>query len=114
MSDACMIHLNKLIIQVKKQKWERETGDINENANGISSYMEELTELYEQLNRAISNEDIQALQALQWPAELMDCIKDMSIRYEIVDCIKQAFTVHYFNRSPEHEEELRKENEGLL
>ena len=108
-----MDHLNNWIVQVKKRVWEQGATSEKENIEGVIQYKEALTFLYEQLDKAIRNENLQQLQALEWPAELMDCIKDMSIRYEILDCIKQAFTVHYFNRSPIHEEELRKENEGL-
>ena len=111
MADDCIDHLNNWIVEVKKRIWDQEAS--SENAEGVIQYKEALTILYEKLDKAIRNEDVQELQALEWPAELMDCVKDMSIRCEILDCIRQAFTIHYFNRSPIHEEELRKENEGL-
>jgi len=112
MTDICMDYLNKWIVQQKKEIWTRET--TSGTPQGILQYRESLLALCEQLMKAIRAEDAESLARLNWPTELMDCIKDMGIRVDIVETLEQALTIHQFNRSPEHEEELRKENAGLM
>jgi hypothetical protein len=100
--------LNEWIIQVKKDAFLENIK--TENSEDLLKYKYYLEELESNLRPAIQTGNIDRLQSLRWPEELMDCINDMTIKYEILDCINQAFTVNHFNKSPKHEEELNEKN----
>jgi len=104
----CSKILNKWIVEVKKNEYEKHIK--TENHEELNKYIHSLEYLEMQLNKAIINEDTERLKMLNWPNELMECIKDMNTRSELLDILREAFTVHYFNQSPKHEEELRNEN----
>lgn len=96
--------LNKWIIQVKKDAFLENIK--TENPEELLNYKDYLEEFEFKLKSAIQTENFIVLQSLKWPEELIDCIKDMTIKYEILDCINQAFTINHFNKSPKHEQEL--------
>uniref|UniRef100_A0A6C0AN99 Uncharacterized protein n=1 Tax=viral metagenome TaxID=1070528 RepID=A0A6C0AN99_9ZZZZ len=103
----CLEVLNLWIIQVKKKAYVENIQA--ENADELLNYKDSLEDLESKLAHAIQDENISVLQSLEWPEELMECIKDMQIKSYILDCIQQAFTIHHFNKSPMHETELQKE-----
>jgi len=102
--ESCLEVLNNWIVSIKKEAFTKNIQA--ENAEELMKYKDSLEELESKLRYAIQNENIRILHDLKWPDELMECIKDMKIRPYILDCIQQAFTVHHFNQSPKHEEEL--------
>jgi len=111
--DACIEKLNEWITNTKKNIYEKhiksEGPHTTENPEELIAYQEDLESLEGKLSIAIKKEDMDALSALEWPDELGDCIKDMTIRGVILDLLKQAFTINHFNKSPIHEAELRKD-----
>jgi len=100
--------LNEWIIQIKKNAFLENIK--TENPKDLLKYKYYLEDLEYTLKSAIQNVDIGVLQSLKWPEKLMNCINDMTIKYEILDCINQAFTVNHFNKSPMHEQELNEKN----
>jgi len=110
--DACIEKVNQWITNTKKNAYEKninsQSSDTTENPKELFAYQADLENLEHNLSKAIQKEDMNALSTLHWPDELMDCIKDMAIRGEILDILKQAFTINHFNKSPKHEAELRK------
>ena len=111
--DECLRILSGWIIETKRKTWNTYV-KTNDDANELQSYKDTLEQLEGRLRKAIYLEDIENLRALEWPEELMDCIKDMYIRAEICDMLFESFVTHHFNRSPRHEKELDKENSGLM
>jgi hypothetical protein len=111
--EACLKTLSTWIIEYKRKTWNKHV-KTNDNANELQSYKDELEQLETRLRKSIYLEDTENLKALEWPDELMECIKDMSIRPEITDMLYESLVTHHFNRSPRHEEELRNENSGLM
>jgi len=111
--EACLKILSAWIIQYKREAWTAHI-KTNDNANELQSYKDALEQHEARIRKAIYMEDIQNLKALGWPDELMECIKDMSIRAELADMLYESLVTHHFNRSPRHEEELHNENAGLM
>ena len=109
---ACIKKVNEWITDIKKKAYEKHITskgpDTTENPEELIAYQADLENLEHNLSNAIQKEDMKALTTLHWPDELGDCIKDMTIRGEILDLLKQAFTINHFNKSPKHEAELRK------
>ena len=107
----CLAILDKWIVECKR---EFHTHHIkSSDANELENYREALEELEGELVSAIKEENKEILQGFEWPPELMECIQDMNIQTEIIDRLHECLYTHPFNRSPEHENELQKENEGL-
>ena len=111
--EDCLKILSAWIIQYKREAWTTHV-KTNDDANELQLYKDTLEEQEKRLRKAIYMEDTKNLEALGWPDELMDCIKDMSIRADLTDLLYESFVTHHFNRSPRHEEELRNENAGLM
>ena len=111
-SDACLKILSTWIIEYKRKTWNQYV-KTSDNANELQHYKDALEQTEYRLRKAIYLEDTQVLLSLGWSEELMECIKDMSIRSEITDLLYESLVTHHFNRSPKHEEELNNENAGL-
>ena len=110
--EACLKILSAWIVQYKREAWTTHV-KTNDDANELQSYKNALEQQEGRLRKAIYMEDTKNLEALGWPDELMECIKDMSIRPDIVDMLFESLVTHHFNRSPRHEQELHEENAGL-
>lgn len=111
--EACLKILSAWIIQYKREAWTKHV-KTNDDANELQSYKDDLEQFERRLRKAIYMEDTQNLKALGWPDDLMECIKDMVIRSDISDLLYESLVTHHFNRSPRHEEELQRENSGLM
>jgi hypothetical protein len=111
--EACLKALSVWIIQYKRKTWNEHV-KTNDNANELQSYKDALEQMESRLRKAIYLEDIENLKALEWPDDLMDCIKDMYMRAEMCDMLFESLVTHHFNRSPKHEQELHEENSGLM
>ena len=107
--DACIKKVNEWITKTKREVYE--TNIKSENSSELFAYTNELEMLESKLRKAITDENTNALFALGWPNELIECIKNMTLRVEILDCLQQAFTINHFNKSPKHEAELENESE---
>lgn len=111
--EACLKALLMWIIQYKRKTWTQYV-KTSDDANELQSYKNALEDMESRLRKAIYLEDIENLKALDWPDDLMECIKDMSIRADLTDLLYESFVTHHFNRSPKHEQELHEENSGLM
>lgn len=115
--DACIARVDAWIKKIKENVYKQnininsentENSDDSENPEELFAYKSKLEDLEDKLSRAIKDQNTEALSLLGWPNELMDCITDMTLRTDILDHLHQAFKVHHFNKSPKHENELRK------
>jgi hypothetical protein len=112
--DACIARVDAWIKKIKENVYKQnininsENSDDPENPEELFAYKSKLEDLEDNLSRAIKDQNTEALSLLGWPNELMDCITDMTLRTDILDHLHQAFKVHHFNKSPKHENELRK------
>jgi len=110
--ETCVKILSTWIIQYKREAWVKHV-KTNDDSNDLQVYKDDLEQIEKRLRKAIYMEDIKNLQALGWPDELMECIKNMAVRSTLTDLLFQSLVTHHFNRSPKHEEELKEENAGL-
>ena len=108
--DNCLKILHTWIIGKKSEAQNSYKGD---STNDLRKYTENLETLERKIRKAIYLEDFKSLEALGWPQELMECIKDMAVRPSLLDLIYESLIIHQFNRSPMHENELKEENAGL-
>lgn len=108
--DNCLKILHTWIIEQKRVAQNTYKGD---STNDLKEYTETLETLERKLRKAIYLEDFKGLETLGWPQELMECIKDMTVRPVLLDLIYESLIIHKFNRSPMHENELKEENAGL-
>jgi len=115
--DACIARVDTWIKEIKENVYKQnininsentENSDDSENPEELLAYKSKLEDLEDKLSRAIKDQNTEVLSLLGWPNELMDCITDMTLRTDILDNLHQAFKVHHFNKSPKHENELRK------
>ena len=109
--------LRPLDTWIQQQKDEIYDSNITNHPNGNSSHLEKYRNALEglayKLTRAIDNEDSTTLLALGWPQALVDSIRDMNMRTDILDRIECWFVRYPFVKSRIHLEELRNENAGL-
>ena len=110
--ESCVKILSAWIIQYKRKAWVEHV-KTSDDANELQVYKNDLEQLEGRLRKAIYMEDVKNLQALGWPDELMECIKNMVVRSALTDLLFQSLVTHHFNRSPRHEQELEEENAGL-
>ena len=112
MEEECIMRVDAWIKEIKKNAYEKninsQDSNTNETPDELLAYKSYLEDLEERLSKAIREENKGVLSDLQWPNELMECITDMKLRTDILDRLKQAFTIYHFNKSPRHAEELRK------
>lgn len=112
MSEACLVHLDKWIVSKKNSLYEEHVKADND-ANELQLYSDSLESFAEDLIKAIEKELFDELKNLGWPEELMECIKDVGIRVDIIDHIDSWLIRYPFNRSKIHIKELERENAGL-
>lgn len=112
MSEECLNILDKWLILIKKEFYDKYITKDNDE-NELQTYTEYLIDFGEQLIEAIEKESNETLSDLNWPKELMKCIKDLSIRVDIINDITSSFIRFPFNRSEIHRKELLRENAGL-
>jgi hypothetical protein len=112
---ACIEKVNEWIAKTKREAYKNhinpQSSDTIENPEELIAYKMNLENLEDKLSKAIQKEDMEALSALHWPDDLKECIKEMTIRGEILDLLNQAFTISHFNKSQEHTAELINEAE---
>jgi hypothetical protein len=110
--DACVKMLSTWIVEFKRNTWNEHV-KTTDDANELQTYRDVLQVQEYSLRKAINMEDTNTLRNLGWPDELMECIKDMGVRSELIDILHESLFSHPFNRSPQHEDELNNETSGL-
>ena len=96
--EACLKTLSTWIIEYKRKTWIKHV-KTNDDSNELENYKNTLEQLEFRLRKSIYLEDTENLKALDWPDELMDCIKDMYMRAEMCDMLFESLVTHHFNRS---------------
>ena len=110
--DVCVKLLSTWIVEFKRKTWS-EYVKTTDDANELQNYRDVLQQKEVSLRKSIYLEDTNTLRSLGWPDELMECIKDMGVRSELMDILHESLYSHPFNRSPQHEDELKNEVSGL-
>jgi hypothetical protein len=112
MSDECLVILDKWIITQKNNIYDEHVKGDND-ANELQGYCNSLEEFADRLIQLIEKELFSELKTLGWPEELMECIKEIGIRVDIIHHIDSWLIRYPFNRSKMHNKELEREKEGL-
>ena len=112
MSEDCLDILKAWLIEQKNRIYS-ENIKLDNDANELQGYGDSLHDLAKDLIKAIDNESFDELRRLGWPANLMECIKTISIRVDIIHDIESSFIRFPFNRSEIHKNELEREKAGL-
>lgn len=112
MSEECLVILDKWLVKQKDEIYNEHVKSDNDE-NELQAYSESLEDFAIDLIRLIENENGEELKKLEWPNDLMECIKDISIRVDIINDIESSFVRYPFNRSKIHRKELERENAGL-
>lgn len=111
--DECVASLDEWIKEKKDGIYGENIKGPNNDQGVLESYTNALEIFAHNLIHAIEYEDINILNELQWPDDLMECIKDMNIRTVMVDRIDHWFIRYPFVKSKLHLEELARENAGV-
>lgn len=111
--EACVNDVDKWLQSKKKSIYDENIKGPDNSEDVLESYTNSLEVLGINLIRAINNEDIDALESLEWPEELLECIKDMNIRTVINDRIEYWCIRYPFVKSILHINEMVQENAGV-
>jgi len=113
-ADECLKQLDTWIQLQKDSIYDSNISNIpNGDSSHLLSYRNALEGLAHKLIYAIDNEDTDTLIKLEWPSSLLECIRDMNIRTDILDRIECWFVRYPYVKSRIHLEELLIENAGL-
>ena len=112
-SDECIKTLNKWIISKKHEIYDEFVTKSTNTVKDLSDYINTCANLGNKVIHAINNEDDVVLRSVEWPEELMECIRDVIIRIDIIDNITNLLITYPENNSPKHMEEIKAENSGL-
>jgi hypothetical protein len=112
MSDDCLVILEKWLIEQKNKIYDEHVKSDNDE-NELQDYSDSLEDFARDIIEAIEDENTSKLRDLEWPQDLIDCIKDVGIRVDIINSIDSWFIRYPFNRSKNHIKELQRENAGL-
>ena len=112
MAKECLDILREWLIEQKNIIYT-ENIKLENDANELQVYRNSLEEFARDLIGAIENESFDELRTLRWPINLMECIKTISIRVDIIHDIESSFIRFPFNRSEIHKNELEREKAGL-
>ena len=112
MTEDCLVILDKWLVEQKDIIYNKHIKADNDE-NELQAYSDSLENFAIDLIQAIKNELFDELERIEWPNDLMECIKDISIRVDIINDIESSFVRYPFNRSKIHRKELERENAGL-
>ena len=111
--DECIDVLDKWILAEKNTIYDANIKGPDNSQDVLSVYIESLESFGKRLLWAIEHEDLDYLRELNWPTELLECIKDLGIRTVITDRIEHWFLMYPFVKSKLHINELATENAGV-
>jgi len=111
--DECVKMLDQWIKEKKNTVYDENIKGPNNQQDVLENYTNILEIFANKLISAIEKEDTKILNELEWPDDLMECIKDMNIRTVILDRIESWFVRYPFVKSKLHLEELARENAGV-
>ena len=111
--DECLEVLDEWLKSEKAAIYDENIKGPDNSQEVLNAYIESLESFGKRLLWAIEHEAFDDLQELNWPDELLDCIKDMNIRTVITDRIESWFLRYHFVKSKLHINELAAENAGV-
>jgi hypothetical protein len=112
MSEECLVILKGWLIEQKNRIYSEHIKSDNDE-NELQMYTISLEGFARNVIKAIEREIVDDLKKLRWPEELMECIKSIGIRVDIIHDIESSFIRYPFNRSERHRKELETRNAGL-
>jgi hypothetical protein len=101
--------LDQWIVNIKKDLHNKYI--ISSDPNELENYKNSLETLFNTIEKAKGDRDLLKLTNL--PDEVIDDMNDINNRTDIINTLRQAFTVFHFNRSPKHQGELIEQIGGL-
>ena len=111
--DECLECLDEWLKKNKDRIYDETIKDHENSQVSLVNYKDSLKLLYKKLIDAIESEDTTILKDIEWPDQLMECIKDMNIRTVITYRIEHWLYRFPFVKSKLHLNELEKENVGV-
>ena len=111
--EECIEALDRWIQSEKNTIYDDNIKGPDNSQQVLENYTVSLKSFADKLLKAIDHESIDILQDLNWPDELIGCIKDLSIRTVIMDRIENWCIQYPFVKSKLHINELEAENAGV-
>jgi hypothetical protein len=74
MSEDCIKEFDEWMVNQKNEIYEKHIKDINNSANVLHDYADELKRFSKKIIDALDNEDIRTLDELDFPDSLKECI----------------------------------------
>ena len=105
-NSECIEMLDKWIITIRDEIYNKNIKSPNNSEDSISEYIAELETYGNTLNHAIKKEHTNILLDNGWPNELMECIKTIRIKNEIIDRIEYWCIRYPFVKNIPHMNEL--------
>ena len=101
--------LNQWIVKIKTDFHNKyiKSSDPTE----LENYKISLENLFDRIIVAKENQDL--LRETSLPDEVIKDISDVNKRTDIINTLRQAFTVFHYNKSPRHQKELIEQIGGL-
>jgi hypothetical protein len=111
--EECLDFLGKWIKTQKDMIYDENIKSPSNDQNVLANYEAVLEGFAFKIVSAIERENTQSLEALGWPPELMECIRDPNTKIIILNEIEQWLIRFPFVKTRKHLEELEKEYAGI-
>lgn len=108
--DICLKTLDQWLMTTKNRNYNEIIKSPNNDSNVLLEYENVLDNLATKLISAINKEDANMLSKLEWPNELMECIRDSNIKMLMIDKIELWFQQFPHTRNGIQIEELKQDN----
>jgi len=112
-TEECLNSLDTWLKIYKNKIYDENIKGHENSKQVLLKYKYSLSDFSEILITAIENEDIEKLTIIGWPDDLMECIKDMRIRPDLIYKIQHWFVQYPFIKSKIHLQEIEKQNAGI-
>ena len=112
-TEECLNSLDAWLKIYKNKIYDENIKGDENSKQVLLKYKYSLSDFSEILIDAIENEDIEKLKIIGWPEDLMECVKDMRIRPDLIYKIQHWFVQYPFIKSKIHLQEIEKQNAGI-
>lgn len=109
----CIEILDTWIIENRNTIYNTTIKSPDNSQDVLEEYSCSLKDFGSSLINAVKKEDIATLHEMEWPDELMECIKDVNTKTDILDRIEHWCITYPFVKSVLHINELSAENAGV-
>ena len=111
--DDCVASLDKWVKMKKNTIYDANIRGPSNKQDVLENYTSVLETFALELIHNIQTENYKELDSMNWPDDLMECIKDMNIRTVIMERIDKWFIRYPFVKSKLHLDELYRENTSM-